>query len=343
MTYLPQKVRLTHPDQVRGVAILLMIMVHAAATWTPASISKTSTLAFIVSGLGGLAAPLFITLVGWGVAKSKLTPNKIIIRSSFLLVGQLIVNICAPHLFKPFTPGVLSLIALIILFAPIWLGLVRYKTKSGAQLWVPIITITLFLPAVFPTIFGPSQWGPRVEASTISSVISHSFLTGTYPLIPWLSFAIIGALIADGKTQNSQTFFLIGVTTFLSFVIYSSISSKELALPHGDAIMTFFPANTPFLISATLGVGIIWEAMKKVPAQQALINLGQRSLTIYILHFLPFSLLHNLDENGNWSATFCAVIVLIYTLMWLPLAHLHAKHIPNLSLEKLLRNLQTKT
>ena len=46
-------------DQIRGLAILLMIMVHAAATWAPANASTTSLLALIVASLGGLAAPLF--------------------------------------------------------------------------------------------------------------------------------------------------------------------------------------------------------------------------------------------------------------------------------------------
>ena len=44
-------------DQIRGLAILLMIMVHAAATWTPQGASKTSVFAITIAGLGGLAAP----------------------------------------------------------------------------------------------------------------------------------------------------------------------------------------------------------------------------------------------------------------------------------------------
>ena len=50
-------------DQIRGLAILLMIMVHAAATWAPADASTTSLLALIVASLGGLAAPLFVCLL----------------------------------------------------------------------------------------------------------------------------------------------------------------------------------------------------------------------------------------------------------------------------------------
>ena len=44
-------------DQIRGLAILLMVMVHAAATWAPPTASTTSLFAIIIAGLGGLAAP----------------------------------------------------------------------------------------------------------------------------------------------------------------------------------------------------------------------------------------------------------------------------------------------
>ena len=45
-------------DSLRGLAVLLMVMVHAAATWNPFSSAQSSILAYTVAGLGGLAAPL---------------------------------------------------------------------------------------------------------------------------------------------------------------------------------------------------------------------------------------------------------------------------------------------
>ena len=66
--------RQLHIDALRGVAVALMVMVHAAATWNPISTSQLSPLAYIVSGLGGLAAPLFVTLLGWGLMKANLLP-----------------------------------------------------------------------------------------------------------------------------------------------------------------------------------------------------------------------------------------------------------------------------
>ena len=113
------KERIVHIDALRGLAVLLMVMVHAAATWNPYSSTQTSPLAYLVSGLGGLAAPLFITLLGWGLLRSKLTRRQRLIRAGFLLACQFLVNVVSPHLFEPFTPGVLSLMALLILTEPV--------------------------------------------------------------------------------------------------------------------------------------------------------------------------------------------------------------------------------
>ena len=80
-----QTKRITHIDSLRGAAVLLMVMVHAAATWNPFQVTQMSILAYVVSGLGGLAAPLFVTLFGWGVARSQLSVKARIFQALFLL------------------------------------------------------------------------------------------------------------------------------------------------------------------------------------------------------------------------------------------------------------------
>ena len=102
-------------DSLRGLAVLLMVMVHAAATWNPHNSAQSTWIAYVVAGLGGLAAPLFITIFGWGLVKSKSTTNSNIIKAIILVLLQLLVNIYSPHLFDPFTPGILSLFALLFL------------------------------------------------------------------------------------------------------------------------------------------------------------------------------------------------------------------------------------
>ena len=68
-----QTSRISHLDSLRGVAVLLMVMVHSAATWNPFKGDQETLLAYLVSGLGGLAAPLFLTLFGWGMLRVRLT------------------------------------------------------------------------------------------------------------------------------------------------------------------------------------------------------------------------------------------------------------------------------
>ena len=59
--------RLVHIDALRGLAVLLMVLVHAAATWEPTFSGGFLLLGVVVSGAGGLAAPLFVSLLGWGL------------------------------------------------------------------------------------------------------------------------------------------------------------------------------------------------------------------------------------------------------------------------------------
>ena len=65
--------RSTHIDALRGLAVLLMVFVHAAATWEPTLSGNLLVFGLIVSAGGGLAAPLFVALLGWGLAQRDLT------------------------------------------------------------------------------------------------------------------------------------------------------------------------------------------------------------------------------------------------------------------------------
>ena len=97
-------------DSLRGLAVLLMVMVHAAATWNPYQGVQTTWFAYLIAGLGGLAAPLFVTIFGWGLIKSQSSTKNNLIKASILIILQFIVNFSSPHLYATFTPGILSLI-----------------------------------------------------------------------------------------------------------------------------------------------------------------------------------------------------------------------------------------
>ena len=108
-----------------------MVMVHAAATWGPPATTQPTALVYVISGLGGLAAPLFVTVFGWGCLRARSTLNQRVVRAAFFFAAQTAINISSPHLFEPFTPGVLTLFGALILTQPLWLApFLRWPHRS---------------------------------------------------------------------------------------------------------------------------------------------------------------------------------------------------------------------
>ena len=322
-------------DSLRGIALLLMVMVHAAATWQPAQTSTTGVLAFIVAGFGGLAAPIFIVLVGWGLARSRRDVRSILLKAAILLISQVLVNIAGSHLFDPLTPGVLSLIAIIILSSVLWIPLTRIEYNNK-----PIWLIPIFIMIILPGIITPGRltWSAMIFTPDFQTLLFHLLWDGTYPLFPWLVFAMIGARIHDlSHIEKGMGHLLsLGVILFLFWISIAYASGIQLAAPSGDAVMTFFPANLPFITTALTCVAIIWIIVSKTEKSHGLDSLGRVTLTFYLLHFIPLSLMYKLDETNNWSFTTSMMVTILYTLIWWPLAILQQEKCPKLSIEYLM-------
>ena len=339
---MPQTSRIVHIDSLRGVAVLLMVMVHSAATWNPFDGDQETILAYIVSGLGGLAAPLFVTLFGWGMLRSKLNLKNRIFQATFLLFCQVLVNIVSPHLFNPFTPGILSLMAILTIIFP----LIDYCLKKLNLNFILIsTTIIMLVQILFPEIQGTGDWGDRVSDTSILIVASNLFLTGTYPLFPWIIFSIFGATISSFQNNESQSLpidkktistAILGLLFCIITFILSQYNGELWAHPSSKAYLTFFPANYGFLIAAITGILLIWLFVQRFELN-FLASTGRLSLTIYVLHFIPLSLMYNFDAQYEWSIGISASIVMLYTLIWMPISLLLLRFIPNINLEKLLR------
>ena len=319
-------------DQIRGLAILLMIMVHSAATWAPADASTTSLLALVVAGLGGLAAPLFVTVGGWVTVQSTWTIRKALIRFVFLMIAQFLVNITASHLFDPFTPGVLSLFAILYLLAPLWVRIARNSVAFGT---------TLVLIGIINSVPSPGDaslsWDDRIETSGIDQILSHMLVTGTYPLFPWIFFSILGAGI-NIHTPSIRRLGLVSISGMLlcTMFLYESVQTGiPFAQPRGEAILTFFPANTPFVIGACTGVLIIWLLLENRQPFRGLHHLGQLSLTLYLVHFIPIYMGSSLILA--WSSA--VPVVIVFTIVWWPLSVFWRTRFPTYSLEYALRQM----
>ena len=333
-------------DSLRGLAVLLMVMVHAAATWNPHNAAQSTWIAYLVAGLGGLAAPLFVTIFGWGLVRSKSTTNGNIIKATILLLLQLLVNLFSPHLFEPLTPGILSLFALLILIKP----LIVNMANNNISFLVFSISIFLIygLSSFIYNIQGTSDWDSRVSTNNLTILVSHLFLTGTYPLFPWITFAVVGAFLGSSITEGGKTLprnnttlllIIIGMSYCLVSLILANEEGSIWAHPTKGAYLNFFPANIGFMIGSMTGVLIFWLIIQE--CQVSLFEYcGRLSLTIYVLHFIPLTLFSNIENERYWSVMEASLAVVIYTTAWLLFAFVWNR-LQWLTIEALIRKLSS--
>jgi len=331
-------------DSLRGLAVLLMVMVHAAATWNPYQEAQTSWLAYLIAGLGGLAAPLFVTIFGWSLIKSQSTLTNNLLKALILLILQIIVNISSPHLYETFTPGVLSLFAILILIKPLIVKLSSNKLNFTV-FWLGLTFVYLVNEYVLD-LQGGNVWDDRVNVDGMFVFISHLVLTGTYPLFPWISFAVVGAFLGSsitegGKTlpRNNTTFLLIiiGVCYCLFSLILSTNEGSTWAHPTKGDYLNFFPANFGFIIGSMTGVFIFWLVIQELNIT-IFEAAGRISLTIYVVHFIPLTIMSNYENENNWTVMEASQAVAVFTTAWLIFAFVWNR-LQWLTIENLIRKL----
>ena len=336
------KTRSTHIDGLRGLAVLLMVLVHAAATWEPSLTGSIMLLGVVVSAGGGLAAPLFVALLGWGLFQRRLDRTQRIYRASFLFVCQLLVNLSAPHLFEPWTPGVLSLMGLLVI-TEAWWGRPWLRSPAvSLRAFSAVVAMVLLFTATLASWQGPANWHERIAAPTMHGWLNHFVLTGLYPLVPWIVFACFGMTVASlcEKHHRSSLFrYVSGFGLLISMFVLADAWRKgqTWASPIGEASLTFFPANSPFIVAALTGTALLWWIGERANFFDIFADLGRVSLTVYVLHFFPMALFHEVDELSQWSSALSATVAVGYTIAWIVIGTWLHRRVPRFTLEAMLR------
>ena len=177
---------------------------------------------------------------------------------------------------------------------------------------------------------------------------SHLFFTGTYPLFPWVTFAVVGAFLGSSITEGGKTLprnnttlllIIIGMSYCLVSLILANEEGSIWAHPTKGAYLNFFPANIGFMIGSMTGVLIFWLIIQEL--QISLFEYcGRLSLTIYVLHFIPLTLLSNIENERHWSVMEASLAVAVYTTAWLLFAFVWNR-LQWLTIEALIRKLSS--
>ena len=352
--------RLRHIDRARAIAVLCMVEVHTAAIIPPRGMTVGDPAAFMAAAFGGMAAPMFIMISGWGMHMSATRRssqgqmgasqwiNWMIPRVAILTFCQILVNILLNvdrgGRFEWHTPGVLTLLAVAALTAPILVGL---GARARASL--------LLAMAVSPMILGDASgldwtWWERVSSAGGTEWISRLLWNGTYPVIPWMFYIVLGTMVHDTSKSRliRERYIAMGLILTAITIVFAVLRDIPWALTEGEAILTFFPASPAFLVvSGTFALlahrilegneadgGDPWKG----DSLSFLEPLGRITLTVYVAHFAVLGVVA-LAVQGEARLEFLPAFVATigHTLVWIPLAILHQRHCPNICIEEFLR------
>ena len=273
--------RLVYLDVLRGVAILLMVTDHAFDWWLD-SAGNAGPWGRWTEFAGTLAAPLFLFLVGIGMAlssrlaerKGKPRPDVVI---HFLRRGALL-----------FLSGYL-------------LNLLIFYTGSNSQdIWSVDVLHTIGLSIIFmiPLLWQPAPvilvvfislfvFGQTAGEWDLPKWLEPFLTAGYFPLALWLPYACFG--LAFGKFFDvgglrKQDAFLLLALSLLSFALIPLVD-PAWGYRHPRPIFFLFSIAVLLLITV-----VSWTWTERLSSRGPLVRflqvMGQTSLMLYVFHHL---------------------------------------------------------
>lgn len=283
-------------DALRGVAVLFMILQHV--TYWFCNTAKGKDVILVTGALGGLAAPIFVTLSGLGATflahRRENCDKTLVLRGAIIVAYGYLLNFLTPHWFDMASWYVLHMIGLALMTTPL---LRRIRTPMLLVLFVVVLVSTILIQTGLNTpfrLFNEDMASPSKPGGLLRFIIAEGF----FPVFPWLAFAIAGMisgrwLLADkGKKLWWFGLLLIGAMGALSALYYliPELTRSTSFIRFFRLFPTFYPAMMPitlFLIGITIiFINLSITLDKKFPLRSSnfMVCLGRASLTILIVH-----------------------------------------------------------
>jgi len=303
-----EKERFKEYDLARTIAIFGMVLINFRVILN-AKNEGPMWLMWIMDFIFGRAAVIFVILAGAGLS---LMTRRALLSDKHMKLKQICINLMKRSLFL-FIAGVM--------FSQIWgADILRYygvylligtcfllasdRWLIGLGLVTAFCSVDIFLPAQYYD-FINQAFQQRNSVSYIINTFDEIFVTGFYPIFPWLSFVFLGMWLGRQELGNVAlwrntllvslllfSFLEVGanqLNSFLDKVGYESDETAFYTFLNAEAM----PATTLFVFSAgAMALMIISLCTFIKPhffeskLMRALTATGQLSLTIYIIHIL---------------------------------------------------------
>lgn len=339
--------RLLSLDALRGVAVVLMMEQHMGVwLWHVADPTRAGVaqapLYMAINGLGGLAAPTFITLAGVGttllVASREAGVDATLVRRGLVLMGfGYLLNWLTPSWFSWGSWFVLHLMGAAIATAPLWR---RLPTAALLALEFILLGVTVAAQAWLRTPPLLTNDAMR-DLGRPGGPLRLALVEGQFPVLPWLGVFLAGMVVgrwlladrADRVGQLCRLCLAGGIT--LMFLGLAAAQVPALSFLRGDpwwrvvSVRTsFYPAGPGIVLLLQAGVLLMLSVAlhlerSKQPANDGvLVCLGRASLTLLIVHVVLFREISR--PLGLWQA-FSWPAALLIIAAWIGLCAVLAR------------------
>ncbi len=305
-------------DAMRGLAVLFMLEVHLGFWWAR-NLPEGNPLVDLGTVLGGTAAPLFLILAGIGLSLSRARePSGFLARSArrgfALLVAGVIFTFVEQVVYGPFGWGVLQCIGVsVIVCAAAMRAPPSARALAGVALMIlaSVLRWQLGVPGVLYS-------NDMMAVGSAGDYLRGMLLSGFFPLIPWLGFALVGSAAGDwlfirGSENPRDRAGAVNLFLLSFFLIVSGAA----VLSRGTA-PEFFPPSLSFslLVCGVCLLAVPIFTAVRFPGGNPLSALGRVSLTAFVVHhlvgfeaFRAAGLLHSFDLT-----TALALVLLTWAL-----------------------------
>lgn len=298
-----------------------------------------------LNGLGGLAAPTFITLAGAGTtflararAGSARSVDAILVRRGLTLMAfGYLLNLLTPSWFSGGSWFVLHLMGFGIATAPLW------RRLSDRTLLLGQAILLLAAPFVQEWLGTPHLLvNERMRRLDLpGGPLRLALAEGQFPIIPWLGLffagVVVGRWLLQGRHDRIVRLALVllltgaalaglgGLTPFVPALAFLQDGAGERLV---QIRASFYPANPSIVLLLQAGTlllllgALALERRGRLRETGPMVALGRASLTLLLVHVVVFRELTR--PIGAWQA-FTSEVALTIVAVWIVACALAAR------------------